>query len=375
MFDFLLRWRDRVIARAGFQHWAAAFPLTRPIARRQAAALFDLCAGFVYSQILAACLQLRLFESLAAGPLTVAELARRHDLPEAAMAQLLAGAAALKLLQPRGGPGRYGLGMRGAALLGNPGIAALVAHHAMLYADLADPVALLRQGGGGQVQAYWAYSGAERPADLAADRVDDYSTLMAESQPMIAAGILSAYSLRPHHCLLDIGGGEGVFALAAARRWPHLAVRVFDLPPVAARAESRFAAAGLADRARAIGGDFHHSMPPPEADIVSLVRVIHDHDDAAALQILRQARACLAVGGRLLLAEPMADTPGAEASGAAYFGMYLAAMGSGRPRNPAQLGAMLRQAGFEQPRLLATPMPLLVRVMIATASEIGVNKT
>ena len=43
------------------------FPLTRPIARRRARELFDLCAGFVYSQVLLACVRLRLFEILAEG--------------------------------------------------------------------------------------------------------------------------------------------------------------------------------------------------------------------------------------------------------------------------------------------------------------------
>ncbi len=55
--------------------WAAAFPLTRPIARRRTRALFDLCAGFVYSQILLACVQLQLFDILAERPATAAALA------------------------------------------------------------------------------------------------------------------------------------------------------------------------------------------------------------------------------------------------------------------------------------------------------------
>ena len=41
--------------------------------------------------------------------------------------------------------------------------------------------------------------------------------------------------------------------------------------------------------------------------------------------------AALPPGGTLLLAEPMAGTPGAEPVGDAYFGFYLLAMGSGRP--------------------------------------------
>lgn len=369
MFDLLLRWRDRLVASADFQRWAAAFPLTRPIARRQAGALFDLCAGFVYSQILAACLHLRLFDSLAAGPLSVAELARRHDVPEAAMRRLLAAATGLKLLRRRGHADHYGLDMLGAATLGNPGIAAMVEHHSLLYADLADPLALLRRGGGqGQLQAYWAYAGIAQPADLEHGQVGDYSRLMAVSQAMIADSILAAYPMAAHRCLLDLGGGEGAFALAAAERWPHLAVRVFDLPPVAARAAERFIAAGLATRGRAIGGDFHRDTLPGEADIISLIRVIHDHDDAAALEILRRARAALAPGGRLLLAEPMAETPGAEAAGDAYFGLYLLAMGSGRPRSPALLSELLRQAGFSAPKLLPTHIPVLVRALTATAA-------
>ena len=56
--DSLIRLRTRVISNPRFQRWAAASPLTRFIARRQARALFDLCAGFVYSQVLAAFVQL-----------------------------------------------------------------------------------------------------------------------------------------------------------------------------------------------------------------------------------------------------------------------------------------------------------------------------
>ncbi len=53
-------------------------------------------------------------------------------------------AAALKLLRARLRDGRFALADLGAALVGNPSIAAFVEHHALLYDDLRDPVALLR---------------------------------------------------------------------------------------------------------------------------------------------------------------------------------------------------------------------------------------
>ena len=110
--DRLLAWRDRTVASPRFRRWAAAFPLTRPIARHRTRALFDLCAGFVYSQILLACVQVRLFDILAERPATAAALAPRLGLPVEAAERLLAAATALRLVARRGG-GRYWPGSAG----------------------------------------------------------------------------------------------------------------------------------------------------------------------------------------------------------------------------------------------------------------------
>lgn len=363
--DRLAAWRDGLLASPRFQRWAAAFPPTRPIARRRARELFDLCAGFVYSQVLSACVELDLFERLAHGPRTGPALARDCDLPEPAALRLFDAAVSLRLLGRRR-DGRYALGPLGAALRGNPGVAAMVRHHRLLYADLADPLALLRgQRAGTALGEYWAYATEERPAGTAAERVADYSELMSASQPFVAAEVLGAYPLKRHRRLLDVGGGQGTFLIAAGRRWPHLELALFDLPAVAERARGRFDEAGLGARATVTGGDFLADPLPRGADVVSLVRVIHDHDDAAAARILARAREALEPGGRLLLAEPMAGTRGAEPAGDAYFGLYLFAMRSGRPRTFAELESMLREAGFTGVRALRTHVPLLTRVVIA----------
>jgi geranylgeranyl diphosphate synthase type II len=80
MLESFRGWRDRTISSAKFQSWAAAFPLTRPFARRHARAVFDLAAGFIYSQVLLACVQLDLLRILAEGPQGVAALANRTGL-------------------------------------------------------------------------------------------------------------------------------------------------------------------------------------------------------------------------------------------------------------------------------------------------------
>jgi demethylspheroidene O-methyltransferase len=366
--DGLLSWRDRLLASRRFRRWAQASVLTRWIARRRAAEVFDLVAGFVYSQVLLACVQLRAFDLLLQdGPQTPESLAQRWQLPLAATERLLRAAVALRLLETRP-HGRVGLGPLGAPLAGDAGLAAMVAHHAALYRDLAEPLALLKgEGGAGMagLAAYWPYAGTQTPDDLPAERLAAYSHLMAASQPLVAEQVLQAYPLHRHRRLLDVGGGIGEFACRAARAAPELQVQVFDLPGVVPEALRRFEREGLAGRCSAVGGDFFRDPLPAGADLVTLLRVAHDHDDARVMHLLRAIRQALAPGGRLLLAEPLADTPGAERMGHAYFGFYLLAMGRGEPRSEARLRDMLAAAGFIQVRRLATTLPLQASALLA----------
>ncbi len=370
LIDRFFAFRDRCLTNPRFIRFAETFPLTRGIARREASALFDLCSGFVYSQVLLACVRLRLFDLLKPGPLTVEEIAHRLNVSDDAAGRLLTAAAGLRLVERRSG-GRYGLGGLGAAMLTSPGLATMVEHHALLYRDLDDPVRLLRDETpvarqdsprkATNLASYWPY--AEGDTGASRDAVSDYTGLMAATQPAIAQEILDAYNFKPHRRLMDVGGGNGTFLLNAARGAPHLDLILFDVPAVADLAAAKFTDAGIAGRATVAGGDFLKDLPR-SADVISLIRVLLDHDDRTALDILKSVRAALPQEGVLLVAEPMAETPGAEKV-AAYFSFYLMAMGRGRPRTEQQLQSLLREAGFRRIERRSTCQPLLVRLLVA----------
>lgn len=358
--------RNRLVASPRFQRWAAGFPLTRRIAHANTRTLFDLCAGFVYAQILTACIRLDLFDILAEGPMTGDALALRLGLPRDRARTLLLAACSLKLIREWPG-GRFALADLGAAVTGNPGIAAMVEHHALLYDDLADPVSLLKgESGPTRLSRYWPYAEGN---PVGAEAAAPYGALMGSSQAMIAEDILDACDVAKVRHLMDVGGGEGVFIEAAAARLPDGRLTLFDLPAVAGRARARLDRAGLGGRIDCRGGDFHAGLPRG-ADTISLVRVLHDHDDGPAQALLQAAHAALPPGGRLMIAEPMAGTPGAEPVGDAYFGFYLLAMGSGRPRTSAELAQMARAAGFASVQERRTRRPLLARVLLAHKSGI-----
>jgi len=361
--DRFAQWRNRLVASRRFQRWAASFPLTRHVARSRAARLFDLCAGFVYSQILYACVRLKLLEFLDTQPRTVTEVARALGLPEEGARRLLSGAAALGLAEARS-DGRYALSMDGAALLGNPGALAMIAHHSHFYDDLRDPVALLRgEAGETALSRYWGYARGENPASLSSDETGQYTELMAASQSLIAEDILDAYDLSRHRSLMDVGGGDGAFIEAVAQHHPGLNLILFDLPAVTGEAAQRMEHAGLSDRVNIASGDFFRDPLPAGADAITLVRVLLDHDDASALKILRRAREALRPGGVLIVAETLSGVRGAEKISDAYFGLYLLAMGKGRPRCVTEIHNLMMEAGFSDIRLQHTRRPLLTQLV------------
>jgi demethylspheroidene O-methyltransferase len=363
--DSFYAMRDGVLSSPKFQRWASHSPLTRHVARKRAGDMFNICAGFVYSQILQACVKLDVFETLRNGPLTLDVLAPKLDLSRDAARRLLEGAVAIDLLSHRG-PERYGLGPHGAALLANPGIARMVEHHAMLYADLVDPVAMLRgKPVSTHLKDYWAYSGKPDSTVVTPDQTEAYSALMSASQTFVVDEVLGAYPLAQHKVLLDIGGGDGTFLREVGRRVPTLNLMLFDLPAVAEKARAKFAAEGFGSRATAHGGSFKQDALPTGADIVSLIRVVHDHDDDVVQPLFASIYKALPASGVLLIAEPMSGSKGAEGMGEAYFGFYLMAMGSGRPRRPDELKAMLLKAGFARQRSLKTHIPLQTSIIVA----------
>lgn len=334
-------WINRLAASRGFQRFCARVPGLRRIVRSEGAALFDLMQGFVRSQVLTALVETRLLHRLARAGAGPAALARLCGLPEDRVAVLLQAGAAMGLLR-RDREGNFHLARRGAAFLGVPGLEDLVRHHAVLYADLADPTAFFRGATDPDLARFWPYVLGGKGGPGEAQR---YSHLMASTQALVAEDTLDAVPLSAVRHLMDVGGGTGAFLRAVHARNPALALTLFDLPEVVAGAE-------LPPGVRKAPGSFTAGALPPGADAISLVRVLYDHSDATVAGLLARVRAALPPGGLLLVSEPMSGGARPDPQTDVYFAVYTMAMRTGRTRSAAQIGAMLATAGFDriQPR-------------------------
>lgn len=355
-------------ANADWQARASVHPVGRWFARRQARALFDLCSGFCYSQILVSCEALGLFEPDCPYPVTAAAISAAHDpaLSADRVAALLDGAVALGLLEVAGAPGSYRRGNAGAALAGNPGVRAMVRHNQHLYRDLAQPLKLLSpEPIDSALRRYWSYAGRGPGEEASTEEVLTYSKLMAESQQFIVDQVLAAMAFAPYRHLLDLGGGTGAFARQVGQRHPHLKLTLLDLPAVIEQA--RIVQAGQPGQdIELCPGDLFGPLPAIDADLVTLVRVLHDHDEAAVRALLQELRRQMQPGATLMIAEPLAGRRGGEGSHA-YFATYFLAMGQGRLRTRVALERLLLDAGFTLDRAPPTPVPMLVEILVARA--------
>ncbi|WP_031465383.1 methyltransferase [Sciscionella sediminilitoris] len=104
--------------------------------------------------------------------------------------------------------------------------------------------------------------------------------------------------------ILDVGGGEGTVLAAILRAHPGVRGQVLELPPTAAAAERRFAAAGFGDRAGAVSGSFFDPLPAG-ADAYLLSDILHDWDDDNARAILDGCRRAAGPGGTVVVIEPV----------------------------------------------------------------------
>ncbi|MBC7283858.1 methyltransferase [Hoeflea sp.] len=340
-------WRARQVARPEFRRLMQWLPLSRSYSRTQEADLFSLVTGFVQSQILFTAVETGLLGALEAGPASVADLVRGTGLNEDRLKRLLQAVQAVKLVCV-GDDGFVTLADHGAVVQSDQGIRAMICHHALLYRDLRDPVALFNGSvSDTELRRLWSYAGSGRESSVKPGDAAAYSALMAASQSTLADEILDAYDFGRHTRLLDVGGGEGAFITAVSARHPALTLSLFDLPPVAERARQRFAGEPLTQCPHCHGGSFLDDSLPRGHDCITLVRVLFDHEDTVVLKLLRNVRAAMEPGQTLVIAEPMAgDGSRGQRLSTAYFGIYVLAMGSGRCRTPAEIIALAQAAGF-----------------------------
>jgi hypothetical protein len=157
--------------------------------------------------------------------------------------------------------------------------------------------------------------------------------------------------------VVDVGGGHGHLLCTILKRYPGPTGIVFDAPHVAVGATPVIAAAGLADRCRAEGGDFFRAVPAGDAYVMK--HIIHDWPDDKSTTILRNCRAAAKPGARLILVE-MVIPAGNDPSPGKLLDLEMLVIASGKERTEAEYAGLLAGAGWNLTRVVPTKAPTSV---------------
>src|SRR5271154_2215666 len=149
------------------------------------------------------------------------------------------------------------------------------------------------------------------------------------------------------HKVLDIAAGHGIYGISVAKQNPAAAIYACDWKNVLAVAE---------ENARAMGvGDRHHLLPGSAFDVdfgggydLALVaNFLHHFDVPTCTAFLRKVHASLEPGGRVAIVEFVPNPDRVTPPMAAAFSMVmLATTPTGDAYTFAELGSMLKSAGF-----------------------------
>jgi len=332
--------------------------------------LDQITAAYRESQLVFTALRLGLFELLAEGPATAAEIAGRLQTDLRAMRIVADALVALELLEKQSEA--YSLTPVSAEVLvsGAPGSKAarylLGARQYDRWGRLIDIVRCGRRQ---------APAGSDPDAPMDTTPVDTepphtFAAAMADVGRVSAAVLLDRVDLSGVGRLLDLAGGPGVYAIAIAEAHPGVEAVVFDRPDTIEVAQRNIDAAGLEGRVRILAGDAFADELGGPYDLILVSNFLHIFAAGDIRCLLGRCAAALAPDGRLCIKEFVLDDSRTSPTGVALFAVnMLVSTDRGDCFTQAEICAWLHEAGLElESRVDLTPQSA---VLLARHREVG----
>ena len=324
------------------------------------APVLDLLTAFRRSKVMFAAISLGVFDALAAGPKSVAALAKELAADPDALERLLGACAAIGLLTRSGG----GFANTPAAtvyltsdsprrMLGYAGYSDKVLWK--LWDNLADAV---REGSNRWKQTFDRDAGdifASLYVDDAARR--EFLMGMHGFGCISSPVVVGAVDLGRFTTFVDLGAATGHLTVAALRRWPNLRGVVFDLPEALPLAKELTDATEVAGRVNYIGGDFFADQLPA-GDVYALGRILHDWSEPKIAKLLAKIYAALPVGGAVFVVEKMLADDKTGPVWATLQSLNMLVCTEGKERTASEYEALLKAAGFADIKAVRTDAPV-----------------
>jgi len=309
------------------------------------------------SRTLVAGVELDVFRHISAGRGTAAEIAKAAGASPRGMTSLLDALCAIGYLRKSGA--RYALQPVAAAFLipGGKDYVGAMAHALSLTWDAWKQLSQAVKSG--------------RPAEtvnVAAKGKEFFPKLVASIFPgnYAAAGVALAHfpdkQRRKIHRILDVAAGSGAWSLPFAQAIPGARVTTLDFAEMTPITRDFAEKYGVADRYEYLerdlrAGDFGDGV----YDLVILGHIIHSEGEQHGQELLKKSYKALRPGGRLLIAEYVANDARSGPPMPMMFGLnMLLQTEAGAVFTLREYRAWLKASGFRKVATLPIPPPTTV---------------
>jgi SAM-dependent methyltransferase len=183
----------------------------------------------------------------------------------------------------------------------------------------------------------------------------------------VAPVLAERFPLADARCLLDVGGGSGLYSIAWLERHPALRAIVWDRPEVLKVAREMAEAQGVADRLECHAGDMFRDPVPEGCDVVLFSNVLHDWDVPECRTLVRRCGAVLPPGGLLLVHDVFLYDALDGPLPIALYSAQLFRLSEGRAYSAAEYRGWLEEVGLKPGAIV----PTLAHCAVLSATRPG----
>lgn len=185
--------------------------------------------------------------------------------------------------------------------------------------------------------------------DLPVERAAKESQRMRDLNlaPTLAAVRSGAFSGAKH--FLDLGGGDGMFAIIFATYYSSARVSVLELPAMCELGRKNIAEYGLTERIQFFASNFYDPPPwPADVDSIYLSNVLHDWPIAKCREILRNVGRALPADGSVFVLEALLDEGRTSPKTVVLFNLVMRTHFGSQQFTLSQITDLLSEVGLTQ---------------------------
>jgi SAM-dependent methyltransferase len=147
--------------------------------------------------------------------------------------------------------------------------------------------------------------------------------------------------------MLDIGGSHGYFSVAFCRRYPALHAVVLDVPEAIKHAAPILAKEGMGERVvHRIGNALTDDLGIDAWDLVFISQLVHHFDDATNRDLVQRAARALRPGGILAIQDALLPSAGKDTALALLADLYMANTSQSGSKSLQEIADWQRAAGL-----------------------------